>query len=193
MEKDDWGEDFLRNQAFELLDLESSEPKLAGILILQEHVFDSLQPKRDLPRIECLFREGHLPDWHHTDWCCVKVIGKLIERDDVEAVDILKEWVNSECLWQKRASLVSFVYHTQQHKDTVLSIADELCQDQRRFAQTAIGWTLRSLSEHEPNLVFEFLKRRHTQLTMEALKMASAKLSNQQRGRLGVTGKRKRR
>lgn len=183
----------LADLAFDLFRQPISEPKLAGILLLQEHVFDHLSVTRDLPRVAKLFQQGYVYDWHHTDWLCVKVLTKFVERDSNEAVTVLKEWVHADTLWQRRASLVSFVYVAKDHGDTILELAQHLAADPERFAQTAIGWSLRSLSETQADDVYTFVKKNQETLSQEAIRMATAKLTNKQRSSLGITGKRKRR
>ena len=185
----------LLSYAWELMRHPVQESKMAGILILQNDCMDAMVPHRDLPVIASLFQEGYLHEWHSTDWLCVRVLGKLVELHGSVVVDILKkDWIHADnTLWQRRAALVTFVYIAKDHRDTILELATILSDSEERFAQTAIGWSLRSLSETEGDAVVEFLEQHRDVLSREAMRMASAKLTDSQRRQLGMTGKRRRR
>ena len=68
-----------RTTAFELIREPLSEDKIAGILILSEHLIDELGPD-DLPAFRALLAEEHLGDWSACDWFCVKVLGRMLVR-----------------------------------------------------------------------------------------------------------------
>jgi hypothetical protein len=65
-----------------------------------------------------------------------------------------------------------------------------LVQEEARFAQTGVGWVLRSLSDVYPDQVFEFLQQHQEHVSVECMRMATARLSDKKRKALGVTGKR---
>lgn len=68
-----------------------------------------------------------------------------------------------------------------------------LVQEEARFAQTRVGWILRGLSHVYPDQVFEFLQQHQEHVSVECMRMATARLSDKKRKALGVTWKRKRR
>jgi hypothetical protein len=57
----------LKALAFELMRQPLTEDKIAGILILAEHLIDELGPD-DLPDFRALFTDEHLGDWSACDW-----------------------------------------------------------------------------------------------------------------------------
>ena len=188
----------LRSLAWAMFRQPIAEQKLAAILILQEHILPMKQmdAARDLPQIAQLFEEGHIADWNTTDWLCVRVLGKLMEQDGPSTATMLSQWVTTgTTLWQRRAALVSFVNLAPKglHSELILETAASLVQDPERFAQTGVGWTLRSLSDAYPQEVFAFLQRHKDEISIEGMRMACARLSDAKRRSLGVTGKRKRR
>jgi 3-methyladenine DNA glycosylase AlkD len=109
---------------------------------------------------------------------------------------MVADWVNSgTTLWQRRAALVAFVNLAPKgmHSQLILDTAAVLVQDQERFSQTGVGWVLRSLSDAYPDKVFDFLEEHQEHVSLECMRMATARLSDKKRKALGVTGKRKRR
>src|SRR3712207_1815117 len=86
----------LKRLAHELMHQPLTEDKIAGILILSEHVLDELG-RDDLPGFRALLAEEHLGDWSSCDWFCVKVLGRMLELlPDREAIaDELVEWTRS--------------------------------------------------------------------------------------------------
>ena len=170
--------------AFELMRQPLTEDKLAGILILSEHVIDALTVD-DLSDFHTLLADEHLCDWSACDWFCVKVLARMLERSSERAqiADQLIEWTRSDRLWVRRAGLVAFVNLAPKGdailpglRDRVLTGAARNARDQRRFAQTSVGWVLRELSRSEPEAVRDFLAEHGEQLSGEARRAASAKL-----------------
>lgn len=73
-----------------------AEQKLAGILILQEHLLPKKEmvAKRDfLPKLETLFFTIAHDDWSAADWLCVRVLGTLIEQDGQDTARMIADWV----------------------------------------------------------------------------------------------------
>ncbi len=160
-----------------------SEDKLAGILILAEHLLDELGVE-DLPAFRALLSE-HLCDWSSCDWFCVKVLGPMLARspEPERIADELIEWTHSDDLWVRRAGLVAFVNLAPEGdaglprlSERILIGAERNATDERRFAQTSVGWVLRELSATEPAAVRRFLARHGDRLSAEARRAASAKL-----------------
>jgi DNA alkylation repair enzyme len=59
--------------ALSLLAESCSEDKLAGVLLLREHILAELGVD-DLPSFAAAFRSGHISDWGVCDWFSVKVL-----------------------------------------------------------------------------------------------------------------------
>jgi 3-methyladenine DNA glycosylase AlkD len=173
-----------RAAAEELMRQPLSEDKLAGILILSEHLIDGLGPA-DLPGFRALLADGHLAGWNNCDWFCVKVLGRMLERspERERIADELVEWTRDEDLWVRRAGLVAFVNLAPRGDAAlpgltrrVLDGAERNSRDGRRFAQTSVGWTLRELSKAAPDAVRHFLDEHGERLSAEARRAARAKL-----------------
>lgn len=204
----DWaGADFdpaeLRAASLELLEQPIAEQKLAGILIMQELLLPigAVSARRDLPLIARVFDEGHIADWNTTDWLCVRVLGPLIRQDGRPTAEALAAWARSAPgLWRRRAGAVAFVPVAGGGDelfaglvDLIIDVCDHMAPDTARFNQTAIGWVMRDLSDAAPDRVYGFLESHRAVLSREAVRMAAARLSDERRAALGITGKRRRR
>lgn len=173
--------------ALDLIREPLSEDKLAGILVLSEHVLDDLGPD-DLPAFRDLLADGHLPDWGSCDWFCVKVLGRMLlgSADAERIADEIVAWTSSDELWLRRAGLVAFVNLAPRGDAAlpgltgrILAGAERNSRDQRRFAQTSVGWVLRELSKAEPGAVRAFLDEHGARLSSEARRAVGAKLAQE--------------
>ena len=151
----------LREAAFELLARSLAEDKLAGILLMQEHLapIGEISWRRDLPRLAEVFDQGHIWEWNTCDWLCVRVLGPMIESGGPSCAEAVVGWRHAPGLWRRRASVVTFENLAGKPEKTSAGMVGQLldtCQvlvaDPERFSQTAVGWVLRELSRSEPPL-----------------------------------------
>jgi 3-methyladenine DNA glycosylase AlkD len=173
--------------AFELLGQRFSEDKLAGVLLLGEHLLPALGA-RDLPSVARAFGAGHISDWNLCDWFSVKVLAALIERDGRPMAEAIAAWRESEPLWQRRAAAVALAPLAPRGGDNfegfvelAIDVADANAGDDERFMQTSVGWLLRELSKRAPQTVRDFVREHEDLLSSEARRMALAKIGG--RGR----------
>ncbi len=182
-----------------LIEGQIAEEKLAGILLLAEMA----PPDVILHRLEVvarMFDDGHILDWNTCDWMCVKVLGSVVAAGGSEAAEAIAAWRDAPGLWRRRASMVGLVPVVGEGDGTIAGLtrlAIETCashvEDDRRFIQTGIGWTLRELSTAEPGAVEAFLRRHQPALSREAVRMGAARLSDPVRADFGISGPRRRR
>lgn len=174
----------LKAAARELIAQPLSEDKLAGVLLLSEHLLDHLGTD-DLPMLHGWLAAGHLGDWNSCDWFSVKVLGRMLAHaaDPQPLADALIAWTASEELWVRRAGLVAFVNLAPRGDAAldgltrrVLEGAVRNVSDPRRFAQTSVGWVLRELSKARPDDVRAFLADHAEDMSTEARRAASSRL-----------------
>ena len=173
-----------RDLAMALLHERYEEDKLAGVLLLAEHLLDTLGAD-DLPMLAQPFDDGAIGDWSVCDWFAVKVLAPLTKRDGEPFARLLAAWSESGPLWKRRAPAAAFSVLAAKPEpfagfsELCLEVCDHLARDERRFAQTGIGWLLRELSKQRPGEVRAFVDA-HS-LSTEARRMALAKIEG--RGR----------
>ncbi len=168
-----------------------TEVRLAGVAIM-EHVLmpAALLSAVDLPRIRATLDDGALDDWNTCDWFSVKILNRLMKEGDRADHVALLGWHDSRTLWTRRSALVGFVNllaHTEPSSgfdDQFLATAGELANDDRRFCQTAIGWTMRELSARRPSAVEVFVEDHLARLSRELITNAVRRLEPDIRTRL---------
>ena len=171
----------------DLLAQRFSEDKLAGVLLLREHLLPALGAP-DLPSFAQAFRAGHIADWNICDWFSVKVLAALNERDGRPMAEAIAFWAESEPLWQRRAAAVALAPLAPRGEDNfegfvelAIEVAGANVRDNERFMQTSAGWLLRELSKRDPQAVRDFVLEHEGLLSREARRMALAKIEG--RGR----------
>jgi len=83
------------NSDIETKRLSLSEDKLAGILILAEHLLVEVGVE-DLPAFRALLSDRHLGDWSSCDWFCVKVLGPMLVRSPERERIAERLWIVDE-------------------------------------------------------------------------------------------------
>lgn len=159
-----------RSMAYELIQKHYFEDKLAGTVLLQDHVIPQGElTLNHLPELQSLYVNGNINDWSTCDWFCVRVLGKLAK--DEGGVAKLLEWANAENLWQIRSSLVSVisVSDMKQHHEEMLNTARVVIGRDERFAKTAVGWLLREIANVDKCIVRKFLEDELQHFSKEAL------------------------
>lgn len=161
---------------------EPTEDKLAGVLLLAEHLAPRLETGHVATLAEPLGR-GHLADWNVVDWYATKAVHAFLTARPEElrerAVRVAA-WADADMLWQRRAAVVSFVKLApsppfEGFVPLVLdACAGNLVSDDR-FAHTGPGWVLRELSVAAPEAVGGFVAA-HPELSAEGRRMATARL-----------------
>jgi 3-methyladenine DNA glycosylase AlkD len=160
-----------------------TEIRLAGISIM-EHVLipNETMACDDLSRVRDAMDAGAFDDWNTCDWLCVKVLHQLMDRGQADTHMEMLSWSRADTVWVKRASLVSFVNQipraepSKRFDGRFVTAAGRVVNDQRRFCQTSIGWTMRELSVRVPSIVEQFLFEHLPQLSREAINNATRKL-----------------
>jgi 3-methyladenine DNA glycosylase AlkD len=169
-----------------------AEEKLAGTLVLQELLLDTLNPA-DLAEFALLFEHEWIADWNTCDWFCVKVLGPLVARERPlrTCADAIASWCTARTVWQRRAANVAFVNlarHGDQNFAGFTRLMLDTCavtvRSPQRFAQTGVGWLLRELAEAERDSVLAFTDEHLALLSREALRYVVERLPDAQRSAL---------
>ena len=139
--------------ALALLEQRATEPKLAGILVLQELLADHLRAS-DLPSFARLFAAGHLTDWNVVDWFGVRVLGTLLQRVRGRG--------------EVARGLAQLIF----------TLCATIVWSPERYDQTAVGWVLGELSRAEPTRVETFFRRNARLMSRECARHAVEQLPN---------------
>jgi 3-methyladenine DNA glycosylase AlkD len=118
--------------------------------------------------------------WALTDplgWC----VGELLIKSP-QIRQILREWGTSEHIWRRRMAVVPFLElmvhrrYRSEYASLILEALTPLLGDPEFFVGKAVGWVLRQLSVHEPQLVRRFIMENKPGMTSLVLRESSRKL-----------------
>mgnify|MGYP001809922254 FL=1 len=185
--------DVERNEsvALELLRQRFAEDKLAGIILLQEiHLKHEIEVERLFDSIFQLFESGYIYEWNTCDWMCLKVLHRLVMKSPEKYSRNLLRWIDGKSLWTKRASMIAFIpqlknaelYYNDFTHVLMLNVLHAFNENER-FMQTAIGWTLRELWLNNPMLVEQFIEQNISKFTSEGLRYSIEKMPEPVRNR----------
>jgi len=152
----------------------TAEDKLAGILYIQNYLYNKLPWEMMLNRYENIYSQKLIFDWNVCDWFCVRVLGATIKENGKQCAKNIVTWKDAEYLWQARSSVVPFVnvasesnyYPYIQEACTVLIGREE------RFSKTAVGWVLHDISKHDEQFVVSFIDNHLGSFSKESLNNA---------------------
>lgn len=149
-----------------------AEDKFAGILCLQKHLVQRLEPPRLLEVAEELFAERAFFDWSTSDRFSVQVLGPLIRRGGTEAAEQVAGWHTAEDLWQRRAAIVPFraVVRDKSYHPLIKATVAGLVGERERFIQTGIGWVVSDMAKSHPDVAAALVARHFDELSAEVIR-----------------------
>lgn len=151
-----------------------AEDKLAGILFLQDYLYDQFAWPLLVAEYEQLYAHNLIFDWNTCDWFCVRVLGPTIATHGLPCAQALAAWSFADHLWQARSAVVAFVPVAAEahYYPLILQSCAALIQRDERFAKTAVGWILREMSKYDAERVRGFVEQHLRNFSVEALKNA---------------------
>lgn len=166
-------------EVVKLLSSEYHEHRMTALLILT-YMYDQadVEEKADIFDLY-MNHTQYINNWDLVDVTAPKIIGDfLLEKPR----DILYRLCRSECLWERRISIVSthrFI-KAGQFYDT-LEISQHLLHDDHDLIHKAVGWMLREVGkQHEPALL-GFLDRHYLTMPRTMLRYAIERLEENRR------------
>ena len=168
--------------ALEWLAQPMTEDKLAGVLLVAEHLAPRLEDHH-ARALAAPLAAGHLADWNAVDWYATKAVHAFLRArpEQVAARSVLvARWAEGDNVWLRRAGVVSFAKLAPSPPFdgfipvVLAACAGNLVSDDR-FAHTGPGWVLRELSKAAPDDVAAFVES-HPELSAEGRRMALAHL-----------------
>jgi 3-methyladenine DNA glycosylase AlkD len=172
-------------------DKPSHEERSLALSILNLHK-DTLTLE-DMPLIEQLMRESK--GWAFLDSLIIPIMPVMIEKDPQKAYGYLKKWIKDDDFWVRRSALLAqilpfrannggdknlfFELARSQFDESWIDEKYEDSQDRKRarfFIRKAIGWTIREISQKDPNTAFDFLKKHKGEMSGLSFREGSRKL-----------------
>lgn len=138
----------------------------------------------DVGFIEELLRRSNT--WALIDDLSINVVAPvLLERRG--ASEIRSGWAKDDDFWVRRTAMLALLPHLRrgtEHWGEFAGYADAMLEEKEFFIRKAIGWVLREVSKHSPDLVYEWMVPRVTVASSVTMREAVKYLSEDQRSRL---------
>ncbi len=176
----EWYQQYLKNLSYkeqthialELFRQDLAEDKLAGVLLLQNYLFDKNSLEYMISQYEIIFEEKLIYDWNICDWFCIRVLANTIKKYNFQAADMISSWKDDDYLWKARASVVAFIGFTNEDRyyKNIFNSSKVLIQRNERFAKTAVGWILHDIYKVNKQIVFNFINENLQYFDKESLK-----------------------
>jgi len=148
-----------------------AEDKLAGILFIQNFLYDKLPWEVLLEKYEDIYKRELIFDWNICDWFCVRVLGPTIKANGTQSAKVISNWKDAEYLWQARSSVVPFVNLASESKyyPYIHDACSVLINRDERFSKTAVGWVLHEISKYDKYFVSSFIDNKLKSFSKESL------------------------
>ena len=138
----------------------------------------------DVDFVEGLLRRSHT--WALIDDLSMNVVAPMLSSSP-DAERIRSRWSEDDDFWVRRTAMLALLPRLRRGLDgwdEFAGYADAMLDEEEFFIQKAIGWVLREVSKHSPDLVFEWMQTRVAMASSVTFREASKYLSEHQRSRL---------
>ncbi len=157
-ERKDFSKSVLIDLTLELWDRDVYELRKLAVNILAAKV--ALLDVDDLGFLERLLRRSHT--WALIDDMSFNVIAPGLNGID-DSASIRARWARDEDFWVRRTAMLALLPRLRRGTEgweEFTAYADAMLEEKEFFIQKAIGWILREVSKHSPDLVAEWLRPR---------------------------------
>ena len=160
--------------ALRLFEVPITEDKLAGVLLLQNHLRSRFDWRKLLPRYARLYEKGWIYSWNTSDWFCVRVLGPTLKEAGLPFARPLARWRTAPDLWQARSAVVPFIAGAGDlaYRPLIRTVCATLIRRPERFAKTGVGWLLRDVSRHDTAFVQAFVASHAASFSLESTRNA---------------------
>jgi len=105
---------------------------------------------------------SNLADWGQTDDFCLNVVQPLLLKYPKEIIKILSKWNKSKNMWERRASMVTFVRTIRESgkfTDVCLKLCNNLLNDPERLVKQGVGWAIKDNLRGNKKKVLRYIKK----------------------------------
>lgn len=187
--RNDLSKNDLARLTLELWDRDVYELRKLAVNILAAKV--ALLDVDELEFLEKLLRRSCT--WALIDEMSFNVIAPVLNKiDDPTAIRV--RWAHDEDFWVRRTAMLALLPRLRRSTDgwdEFTGYADAMLEEKEFFIQKAIGWILREVSKHSPDLVAEWLRPRARIASSVTMREAVKYLPEQQKIQLNELRKTK--
>ncbi len=158
----------------------------AAAVVLLERIAKQLTPQ-DLPLLKAIADECE--GWALLDYLSTKPLGVLALAYEDPIYSKVSTWSKSKHLWTRRASILIHILPARKKRlraEYAIPTFEKLLHEKEFFIRKAIGWTLREISKHYPEITYEFLKEHKEGVSGLTMREGGRKLPIEWRKKLGL-------
>ena len=117
----------------------------------------------------------------------IRVIGPFLGKKGNEelALNVIEKWSESENLWVRRSSIVILLkiimMRKEFEKEYVFKFVEKMLMYSEEYIQKSIGWLLKTCSNYEPDIIFNYLMKNKNGMSRLILRYASEKIPKDRR------------
>jgi 3-methyladenine DNA glycosylase AlkD len=163
----------------ELLDSKIHEHRFTSLVIL----ISKYQKAKESGKKEIfdfyLRNTKNVNNWDLVDLSAPRIFGDyLLHRER----SILYKLAKSDCLWERRISILStFKFIDNNNFEDALNISELLLNDEHDLIHKAVGWALREIGKKDQNVEEQFLAKHYLHMPRTMLRYAIEKFDEQKR------------
>ena len=121
----------------------------------------------------------YINNWDLVDSSCHQIVGGYLQDKNREPLFRLAK---SECLWQRRISMMSTYHFIKNHDyDDTLALAKILLNDPHDLIHKVVGWMLREVGNRQLQIEETFLLAHYQQMPRTMLRYAIEKFGKERR------------
>jgi 3-methyladenine DNA glycosylase AlkD len=169
--------------ARELWESEWFEEQAIGIMLLERYVKEFTPT--DLPYFKRIV--GECEGWAMLDWISTHILGIMAMNYGDPIYKKVRTWTKSKHLWTRRAAILIHCAPARKQKlraEYALPTFEELLHEKEFFIRKAIGWALREIARHYPEITFEFLKEHKNEASGLTMREGARRLPERMRKEL---------
>ena len=169
--------------ARELWESDWFEEQAIGIMLLERYVKEFTPA--DLPYLKKIV--GECEGWAMLDWISTHILGFMAIKFGDPIYRKVRTWTKSKHLWTRRAAILIHCAPARKQKlraEYALPTFEELLHEKEFFIRKAIGWALREIARHYPEITFEFLKEHRKEMSGLTFREGVRKLPEKMREQL---------
>lgn len=119
----------------------------------------------------------YISNWASCDTFCNHTLGAFIELYPEFSKSLIR-WTYSKNRWVQRASAVTFIIPARRglFLKEILKIATALMKSEDDLVQKGYGWALKSASQAEQKLIFDYINKNKQRMPRTALRYAIEKM-----------------
>lgn len=161
------------------------EEQAVGLMLIER--CDKELTQKDLPMLKKITEECE--GWAMLDYLATRHLGTLAMNYPNEVYPKVRKWTKSKHLWTRRASILIHVMPSRKKQlraEYAIPTFEELLHEKEFFIRKAIGWTLREIGKHYPDLTLEFLREHKEEASGLTMREGGRNLPIEMRKQLGL-------